>query len=187
MMLRVSSQLSSSRPLDLLSLSFYFTATFSYNNITHISFQAWLIPAERCRRSWWPAPAVPCTRRGRPGPAPPPPPAPPLRLGAGQLAQAGSPHCTVGNWGGPHLLSDLLLQVIKTNFLFEKMKLNNGQQIWILIGFCIRQTCCGTIRWIPCDPSKFTTVHCAGDVPPDTPDNRTDKSGLCYHITPPTT
>ena len=140
MMLRVSSQLSSSRPLDLLSLSFYFTATFSYNNITHISVQAWLIPAERCRRSWWPAPAVPCTRRGRPGPAPPPPPAPPLRLGAGQLAQAGSPHCTVGNWGGPHLLSDLLLQVIKTNFLLEKMKLKNGQQIWILIGFCIRQT-----------------------------------------------
>ena len=34
MMLEVSRLLSSSRPLDLLSLSFYFTATFSYNNIT---------------------------------------------------------------------------------------------------------------------------------------------------------
>ena len=37
MMLEVSSLLSSSRPLDLLSLSLYFTATFSYNNITRRS------------------------------------------------------------------------------------------------------------------------------------------------------
>ena len=39
MMLEVSSLLSSSRPLDLLSLSLYFTATFSYNNIRRSLFK----------------------------------------------------------------------------------------------------------------------------------------------------